>query len=571
MFIEMKAEFDKKDGDIIGNMLGWMEQTMSEGLIGKNVVPFIRGPLIDGWEFLSRLRKESSSKTARMLVVKNADYEVVPFDVGPLETMDIVRKYEGGKVRYWFELRTEKSVVVEDRIHMTGFAVRAIVVINGKPERINMVFPCVKNYERMRGRIMDAERIHVEGMDVCSSMVGRAEQERHMLVHNWDEIETNLGLAAKVLPNIKSFVQLAPMVDLNGNPLFSDSIIACLLANAFFSKETVPAFNLLIIGPKRNQKSAAIKFLVKDVMHGSVVSGSSSTGKGWLVSHKEGAEPSKLFSEKRSLMIDEALKFSSTGGGDHRGLILRIKDHFVNHMEILQREEVESRSGVATLRGKMVCSLFAVDNPDSVVLEAMGRGYKIADAAFRRWGYLYMDRLASSVPYMTTMQAHRMMKKRFTALGGVDAVRALLLLSRRKCADWDQNADEVWVKKLKDDLKKEIDACDLLPDYQIINSIQDAELKNLIKEEAKTHVDTEMEDIIQAAWSSTAAMRGWEVHNSYKSFDLVFDDTQRAYAEMIVRELCRGKLKLMFPGIISWIDEHRGIGRKEWGAKRDWR
>jgi hypothetical protein len=558
MFVPMDAEFDEKTGDVIGGVLGWFEQAISKNLIAKNAIPYLNGVNIDGFELLTRLRSESESKKLRFLVVKNIELDVTTFSVDAYKTIDLVRKY-GNQVRYWFD-HVERTPVT-DRLSVNGFEVEGIATINDKLEKVSLVIPCDKDYEKKRRRIMDAEKIHVTGMEIRVSLTNKSEQKLYILVHEWHPIETDLSLANNVLPVLNKWLELSPMVAADGAQLFSDSIVACLLANCFFSKESVPAFNLLVIGPKRNQKTAAIRFLVKDVMNGTCVSGSSSTGKGWLVSHKEGAEPSALFSTKTSLMIDEALKFSSIGGLDHRGLVLKIKDHFVTHMEIIQREEVESKSGNATIRGKMTCSLFAVDNPDSSVLEAMGRAYKVAEAPFRRWGYLYMDRLKGTISYLSTNQACGMMKKRFLKYGGVESIRSLMLLSRRKCNDWSDNADETWVRALKDGMKSEVDTCELFPDLDVISTIGDPDLKLLAQEEAKTHIEDDMEDLIQAAWSAAAAMRGWEVHTDWAKYDLVIDDEQKKIAEMIVRELFKGKLKLLFPGIISWLNDNMGVKR----------
>jgi hypothetical protein len=522
------------------------------------VIPFINGLNVDGWELLTRLRSESESKTLRFLVLKNIEFDVVTFSVGVYKTIDLARRY-GNKVRYWFE-NIEKTPVT-DRLSINGFEVEGIATIDNKTEHVSLVIPCDKDYERKRRRIMGAEKIHVSGMEIRVSLVNKSEQRLYILVNDWHPIETDLSLANNVLPVLNDWMELSPMVASDGTQLFSDSIIACLLANCFFSKESVPAFNLMVIGPKRNQKTAAIKFLVKEVMGGTVVSGSSSTGKGWLVSHKEGAEPSALFSTKTSLMIDEALKFSSIGGLDHRGLVLKIKDHFVTHMEIIQREEVESMSGNAKIIGKMTCSLFAVDNPDSSVLEAMGRAYKMAEAPFRRWGFLYMDRQKGDVSYLSTNQACNMMKKRFLKYGGVESIKSLMLLSRRKCNDWSDNAEEEWVRLLKDRLKSEVDTCSMFPDLSVISSIQDVDLKVLTQEEGKVHIEEDMEDVIQAAWLAAAAMRGWEVHRDFEKYDLVIDDRQKDLAELIVRELFRGKLKLLFPGIIKWLNDSLGVPR----------
>jgi hypothetical protein len=571
--VSIDAKIDDKKGDIVGGILGWIEQAISQGAFGKGTIPFINGVNIDGWDLMCRLRIESEKKQLRFIVVKNIELDVIPMKVSGLETMDVVRRYDGSAgVKYWFEFGAEKSVVKE-RMCLNAFILEGTAYIDGKLESINLIMPCDDKYEDKRSMIMSSEKVRIGGMSIRASVAGKCGQKVYIIVSNWQCINTDLTLATKALEKIEKWQDMTPLLDVDGNKIFSDSVTACILANCFFSKETMPVFNMLIIGPKRNQKSAAIKFLVGDIMHGSVVSGSSSTGRGWLISHKEGADPSSLFSEKASLMIDEGLKFSSIGGAyfDSRGLVLKIKDHFVRHMEIIQREEIDSKSGNYTIRGKMSCSLFVVDNPDTTVLEAMGRAYKIADAAFRRWSYLYMDRLPGHIKFLTTSQAHSMMKKKFVDYGGTDAIRALMLLSRRKCAECDINADEKWIDDLKARMKAEVDMEKFYPEYSFLfrSSIdggkENEELKKKIIDEIKLHIDEEMEDIIQGAWLSGAAMRGWELKKSFADYELVFDDEQKKIAEMIIRELFRGKIRIMFPGICSWLrDSVTGVQRKTW-------
>lgn len=562
-FIEVKdAGIDEKNGDLVSNILAWMEKEYSKGLFIKGV-PYINGVQLDGAVFLNKMRKESE-KGMRFAVVKNVECTLIPTKVSTPDDFDFVRKYGGGHIRYWYEHFLENDFV-EDRISMKIFKVDALQMDeeSGTAERVVLLVPAGCDYNERRNEILDAEKMWVEGMAISTSVGKKSAQERYVIVHAWKCVKDDLSVAGKALAQVKKWSELSPMVASNGANLFSNAVNACLLANAFYSKETVPAFNLLIIGPKRNQKSAAIKFLVSEVMKGSVTSGSSSTGKGWLISHKENAAPSEFFSEKKCLMVDEVLKSFSSGGLDHRGLLLRIKDFFVLHMEILQREKMRSTSGNGKIDGKMICSLFAVDNPDEYVLQAMGKGYKVADAAFRRWNFLYMNNVAGKVPYLSTEQAFNMMRKRLVLYGGVDAVHALMMLSRKKCRDYDGNADEAWIAEVRTRLKSELDVCQLVPEsYDVICAIKDEDLKALVLEEAKSQLDYDMEDTFQAAWVSAAAMRGWEVHDLYEKYDLVFDEQQRALAEMIVRELFVGRIKLLFPGIITWFQDREGVQRK---------
>jgi len=605
-FVEMKADVAEGKGDTIMAILAWYEKILSRGGISKCIIPCINGAKISGFEFLNKLREESQIKGLRLVVVKNSTYMIEPFSVEEAKVIDLVRKYKGNTVGYWFESAVENKRVVLDTISCACFIIKGYTWVEMEVDRVaqdkedeeqaadnkaedddeveedpdvkvvvdkktgakkNMIYlpvtlivPCGANPKKERERILGAEGIVVNGMEVDVSISGTFNQEKHILANAYSLKRHDLTLANLALMKIKDWRELAPLTNGEGKSLFSESIDAVILANAMFSKRSVPAFNLLVVGPRRNQKTAALSFLTKYMMGGSIVSGSGSTGKGWLVSHKEGAQISKMFSEKNCLMIDEALKFKS---GEDLGVAIRLKNHFVSHMELVERKDVEGVSGNGPIKGRMSCSLFCVDNPDTVVINALGKAYKMQDASFRRWSFLWMDRLPDvKISYLTTDQAHDMMKKRFEDFGKIDAIKALMLLSRRFCERENKPADEVWVEELVGRLKSEVDNSSLFPDLAFVfEKAMDEEHKKLIIEEIKEHIDIDLIDAMQAAWLSAAAMRAWEVCKSYDDFKLVYDDRQKNLAEKIIREILKGRLKLLFPGIVEWLGDHMGVKR----------
>ena len=595
-FVNITAEdIESVEGDIVGGIFSWHDKLLSSMKIDPCAIPCINGAKIDGFEFLTRLREEGMARTLKLIVVKNAEYKVIPFHVGEAIQLDLVRRIGevGRGIEYWFEEREKKNKVKsrlsEVCLEVKGYTWvelptispvevnkvqhaddsveedKGVKVEGGVVKRqvmINLIIPCKGDVNTMKKEILDCESLYVSGMDVNISVQATNRQEKHMLVTEWHSEGIDLSMANLALMKIKSWKDLTPLTDIGGKSLFSDSINATLLANAFFSKKSVPAFNLLVVGPKRNQKTAAISFLTKYMMGGSIISGSTSTGKGWLVSHKEGVEPSKMFSEKYCLMIDEALKFNTDSD---LGMKLRLKNHFVKHMEIIERKYIEASSGNNPVKGRMKCSLFCVDNPDDQVERSLGQAYKMQDASFRRWGFLYMDRSPGiNLDYMTTEQAYDMMLERMEDFGGIDAVRSLLLLSRKKCDDEKNNADVAWVNDLRNRLKSEADNCNFLPTLSFISSISDLEIRARMITELKEHIDFDMPDAIQAAWLSAAAMRGWELCKTFESFKLCYDDEQKKLAEMIVRELMLGRVKLLFKGIKMWHEGHseQGVERR---------
>jgi len=600
-FVSINLESEEKTDNPIMSILAWYEKMRARKEISKSAIPCLNGANILGYEFLSKLRDESKIKGLRMIVVKNCEYMIEPFSVEEARIIDIVRKYRDGSIMYWFESQFENKKItmgkiVSDTISemcfvVKGFTwvkmsqgdtieevsereddeseseVRSKVIVDAAGNAVSYMYspvtllvPCDKNPVKERKMILASEGIQVSGMEINVSMAGSCSKEKYIIAGNYKIKSTDLTQANLALMKIKDWRELVPSINKDGRSLFSEGIDATILANALFSKDGVPAFNLLVVGPKRNQKTAALSFLVKDMMGGSIVSGSSSTGRGWLVSHKEGVAPSKMFSEKHCLMIDEALKFKS---GEDQGVVIRVKNHFVAHMEIIERKGMEIASGNGVISGKMACSLFCVDNPDFYVLNALGKAYKLQDASFRRWSFLWMDRDPNvEITYLTTEQSHRMMRKKFTEYGGIESVKALMLLSRRICQRENKNADEKWVESMRNKLKAEVDTYKLFPEINVLFDLtRDDNHKLLLSEEMKEHIDIDMVDAMQAAWLSAAAMRGWEVYNSYEDYKMVYDDRQKLIAELVIREIFKGRLKLLFPGIVEWIGDNMGVKR----------
>jgi hypothetical protein len=592
----VKADINEKGSDIIGSIFSWYEGCIAKGSFNYGTIPCINGAKIDGFCFLNKLRKESKVKPLRLIVVKNCEYKVSTSYIGSLMTMDLVKKSDSGAVSYWFEQSKGKQNYIEERVSVQGFEVHGQIwievdresielpkektgddeisedseikeVIDEKGEskimmqvNVELIIPCRGNYNDMREKLLESNEVVVSGMEIDASLPDGAMRKRFILVSDWHVKDVfDPGLANLALMQIESWQELSPLTNSKGKNLFSDEVNAVLLANAFYAKRSVPAFNMLVIGPKRNQKTAAISFLTKYMMGGSIVGGSGSSGKGWLVSHKEGTEPSKMFSEKYALMIDEALKFKSD---QDQSAAARLKNHFVSHMQLVEREDMEFRSGNGIVKGRMKCSLICVDNPDTSLMPAFGRAYKWQDASFRRWNFMYMDRLPNvETDYMSTHQAHEMMLEKFKDYGGVESIRSLMLASRELCANEKTNADQIWVKSFRERLMAEAGNFTLYPDFMFLRDIQDKDLRDLVIQEIREHLETDLVDVLEACWVSAAAMRGWEVCDCYLRFKLIFDVNQRELAEKMFREILRGRFTILFKGIISYLDEHRGVKR----------
>ena len=222
-FVEMKADVAEGKGDTIMAILAWYEKILSRGGISKCIIPCINGAKISGFEFLNKLREESQVKGLRLVVVKNSTYMIEPFSVEEAKVIDLVRKYKGNTVGYWFESAVENKRVVLDTISCACFIIKGYTWVEMEVDRVaqdkedeeqaadnkaedddeveedpdvkvvvdkktgakkNMIYlpvtlivPCGANPKKERERILGAEGIVVNGMEVDVSISGTFNQK----------------------------------------------------------------------------------------------------------------------------------------------------------------------------------------------------------------------------------------------------------------------------------------------------------------------------------------------------------------------------------------------------------
>lgn len=280
----------------------------------------------------------------------------------------------------------------------------------------------------------------------------------------------------------------------------------------------------------------------------------SATEKG-LISHKEGAPPSKLFTEKRAMLVDEMLKSVSTGmGGNWHTFAMSIKSLMQKHMQILDKEKVDASSGVGPVKGVMRCSFVGTENDDDVLQEALGRAEFMSPAAFKRIQIGYAERSSDIFDEVSVNAklAKDKQKEYFYKRFGKNALKdicSLYMYSRKFTENPKNVAPRWWIISMRWWL------------LHVANDFINEQYPDVQKKLAD--IVRLQHDCVEACWISAAVIRGWEVHDSLDKLDLVFDFKQQKMAEDLASYFLISRLKVLWKGIEKQFPE-KGVVRTTW-------
>jgi len=562
-----------KDESLKGNLKKYGDIVSVNGLEGES-----------GFNILVELRKavEQHVLGAQMLIVRTHSFIVKFGGIGTLKKVDMVkvRKSSEGRQRieYWYEFddgRSDKPVV--DRKSMVGFEASAYVL--GQEDffgEMKLIVPCdsKEEYDKLMERLNDAEAVSIDGMLVEASMKKSMYQTNYFIVQDMKIIEQDFSGADNVLAKLTDWRELIPMRHFETqDPLFPEVTCLSMMASVLFTRRGVSAFNTIYFGPSAGGKTSMLQFFIKDLLGGSMESATASSGKRWLVSHKEGAPPSKLFTEKRAILVDEMLKSVSTNQRmNAHSYAVELKDLLQNHMQILDKDEVSASSGVGVVSGRMVCSFIGTENDDEQLMKALGRAEMLSPAAMRRIQIGYADRVVDPSEDVNPMLAKKKQMAYFYKRFGANArkdIMSLYMISRRFTEDTKYEAPKEWKVKMnvliKDEAKMDVAGKDY-PRW-FIPGLFDSGLQTKLRDKF-TSILILQKNILTPCYLSAAIFRGWEKYNSIETFKPVFDEKQEKMATDLFRFFFQSKLKILAEGIEESITSGLagGIERSRFGG-----
>lgn len=559
-------------------LLEWLTKSMDQGLFLDDLaVPSVNGiEGVDGWMITRELRtkmmvKAESQRRAEFVIVKT--HVMTLKLIGPMmiDTVDFVRVYHGGKIRFWFEQKEGKNELIQDR-KMSPVVVYKAVPLEKGSTPITVIFSCTQEERHdLIELLKSTEIINVEGMRVDASSANTFGHEKFLLAQKWSPVREDLGKATEVLKNIDTWRDLAPITDSAGVPVYGEIENALMLINALYVRRGVPALNLCIFSPSNMGKTTALEFLTIDMMGGSKIDATLASGKGWLPSFKEGVEPSAMFTEKNAILVDEFLKSLNTRQTDHSGYVLAIKRFFQEQMQLLEHDEVKGVSGNGSITGHVACSVAMTDNPDKKVILCLGKAFFDAPAAFRRMNFLVLEGMPfNDEDSMSKKQAHGVVRKKLMEkFGSMHAVRAMMFIMRRGCEhDW--VVSKTWRKKVKEAVLANVLSSIPVPGYPNWFS-NDMGLKDANEREKGISVLQELirvqANAWDACWIGAAALIGLEMSKGkdVSEYELYFGEEQEELALRLAERVFKDNLRIYGDGIFARITETDGIARVPYG------
>jgi len=562
----------------VDDVLVMMREKVSHGeLKGYNEVMAVNGLNgMSGFNFLVGLRgvMEQQLLGAQMVVVKTHEYLVRFGGVGKLGIYDFVRarRNYGGvmRIEYWYEFMDSKSnAPIVDRKNTMMFEASAYVV-DGEDDMIGelkVMFPCAKQeYDELTKRISESDSVRISGMLIDVSKNKKGDLTNYFVVQEYEIVEQDYSKANIILEKLKHWQTLIPMRHYEtADPLFPETTCLAMMAAVLFTRRGVPAFNAIMFGPSAGGKTSLLRFFVEDLMGGSIESATASSGKGWLVSHKEGVPPSKLFTEKRVLLVDEMLKSVTTNQRmNAHSYAVELKAFLQKHMQIFDREEVSASSGVGVVKGRMVCSFIGTENDDETLIKALGRAEVMSEAAMRRIQIGYAERENTRVDEdVNPLLAKRKQMSMFYRLFGREvkkAMQALYLYSRRFTEDMSLEAPKEWKARVRELIVSEASIGVIgYPRWLMGDDVK-------MKRKFMQFIDLHLKGLLTPCYVSAAVMRGWEVYSSIEELRPVFDEEQSLMAEGLVLFFLKSKLKILAPGIEQALTgEEGGVQRSLYG------
>ncbi len=523
---------------------------------------------VSGWDILNSLRQwlesdnDSSSLrelSPQMLVVHTDDI-VVRYG-GVVNTghgvFDLVQR-RGDSIYYWYEISRSLRGVVRGRKSLEGFEM--VVYPTTMSGELRVFVPCKKeDFDDLVRKFENSDFLNLKGMLIDASGDFR-KQVNYFIIQDFEVINESYDLAEDVLSKLVSWKELIPMRHADTDEsLFSEITMLSMMASAMAHRENWAVFNTIYFGPSQAGKTSVLKFLVCDLIGGSFESATASAGKGWLVSHKEGVE-SKMFSEKRAVLVDEMMKSVSTNAGNnHQSYTVAIKNLMQKHLQILDKTKVDASSGNGPVKGKMVCSFIGAENDDSILQKCMARAERSSPAAFARvqMGYVSRDINPLDDADVDPTYAVNKMKALFISRYGKNALKAigaLYMFSRKFTGSHKYDPPSWWTHQVRWDLYNRAKAGEFskvfVPEMGVSYTSRDSMLKDLVKLQNKCY---------SMCWNVSQVFRGWEVHSTLESFEPVQDLKQQKMAQQLVDYFFSSKIRILEPGIEEALN--KGVDR----------
>ena len=524
---------------------------------------------MSGWRIMrevSEYYEANEGFEPQCLVVKTDDVRVKFIGATKFQSMDLMQMRGEGKKRkvlWWYEF--DKSTTrVKDRRSVKGFEFTCMPH-GGKEELLAIVVCSEQEYDGLVEGLREAESLILKGMWIDASTQGM-KQRQYFLVQELELTEEDINGVETLLPQISSWQELIPMRHVyTHKPLFDEVTSLAMMVSVFYTKRDSPVFNTVFFGPSMMGKTSVLKYLVERIYGGKIETATTSSGKAWLVSHKEGAPPSKFFTEKRCLLIDEMLKAVTTSSSSsHKSYAVDLKSFLQKHMQILDKSVTDGSSGVGNVQGRMRCSFVGTENDDDTLQRALARAEHMSPAAFRRIQIGYATRDASEIEEDADMfDANKDMDVYFYKKFGKTVFkdyRALLTMSRRFSETWSPKAK--YYRIFQTQMRKWLAHVAIKGWLGFPFLVENKDGAIVSFQEQSNNLKVKLEDMsrMQAAcnracYIAAAIVRGWEVYEKKELFQPVEDREQVKLAKALALYFFKSKLTVLEKGMKELFDE----------------
>lgn len=520
----------------------------------------IQGMKIDAWDALMEVRDHCirNKLELRMPIMANAIQSVSVVDFGEHQEIDLLKRTNGASPDrfYWFE-ELPKGKTPNKRVFVNGFLMRcSFINQKGQSDVMRAIVICTaQEYELLKDNMK--EEVTLEGMYLESSR-NSMDRDKWFLANAISVQPVDYAGANNVLSKLQAWPELAPMRNAGDlDELFFDSdTTLCIMASAIFVRDGTAQFNSIIFGVTGCGKSSFLEYFCLNILGGTKESGTLASGKGWGVSHAKDARPSTLLVEKNMIYVNEF--FKAVDNNEHTYALNLIK-FLEKHMEIFERNEIRGSSGLGSVTGKMKAPFLSSENSDLNLKTALGRGFMMAAATFRRVQFLIVDRKIDLSKEVNSNLSKEIMTNLFKSKFGASAlkdIRALYLYSRRFSENIHFEAPPQWrvqvraniVSMLSNNLKLVYPDA---PDW-FSNSSYD----QITRDKFAAVIDDMLnaqKDNYTACYVSAAIIRGWEVYDNIDDLKPHVDERQEEMAERMFKKFFFCKLFILAGGIQEYV------------------
>jgi hypothetical protein len=529
-----------------------------------------------GWAVLSKFRSVWRKRSAEDWV--DPKFPVVVTHEGAArislpsghQTIDLVQVR--AEYNYFWEFEKAVKGCVKARVSLGCVVALFELDTGGGKVSGTALFPCArKDADELVSRVKAADEVNLKGMLIDASTKSK-EHEYTFIVVDAEFERLDLSLADDMLSKIKSWKDIAPLMNIETEELQLDEAyeLSALAANLYV-RNGVPAFNLICMGPANTGKTTLEGYIVQSLMGGCLVAGTASSGKGWMITHKEGV-PSIVYQEKNALLVDEF--FKAVQDSDSHSYAMQLNNFLEKQMQIFERAEMVAPSGVGSVKGRMVCSFQATENTNVNLCRALVRAEMMADAPMRRVQFAYVDAPKTGGGKRFTVKQDRafiyrkmdeIYERRFGP-GFKKGYRALVLYSRRFTGDSSIQPPKKWVEEMMESLYAAVQNGEEDVPKEFSLAVMDSVRVDIIGKKVESFVDHH-QGAISAAWEVAGVIRGWEVHNKLVDFAPVYDERQLEFAVMIARFLFVSKLRVFAPGADEYLKDREGVRRVNYGIQ----